>query len=92
MSGINEFPTKKELMEATLVVLSQIGGKGTTKEINDKVAEFLKIPETLLEIEDENATGTAYSYKMRWVRTELKSLKKLSNPKRGEWVLPTVLD
>lgn len=92
MSGINGFPTKKELMEATLVVLGQLGGKATTKEINDKVAEFLQIPGTLLEIEDENSTGTAYSYKMRWVRTELKNLKKISNPKRGEWILTTQLD
>lgn len=81
------WPTKKELMNAILQVLEELDGKATTSEINQKVALNLNIPEFALLIEDENSTGTAYSYKMRWARTELKGKGYIKNPVRGTWEL-----
>ena len=80
------WPTKKQLMDAIVEVLSD---KQTLSaaSINDEVALLLKLPEELLEEEDVNCSGTAYSYKMRWARTELKQKGLIVTPKRGYWSL-----
>ena len=57
------------------------------KNINDAVAKNLNISDELLSIEDANCTGTEYSYRMRWARTELKQKGKIKNVERGEWRL-----
>lgn len=80
-------PAKKDLVDATLEVLTEVGGTVSTKTINRLVAEKLQISEETLMIEDENGCGTAYEYRMRWIRTELKQKKIIANPKRGEWKL-----
>lgn len=86
MTGKNKiFPEKSQLKEATLQVLKEMSGKGTTKEINSKVAQILDLSEEVLTMEDENGLGTAYEYRMRWIRTELKG--QIINPKKGHWIL-----
>lgn len=82
---MDAFPSKKELMDSILYVLQQTDGTMKTAAINDAVAKRLNIPEELLTIEDANCTGTEYSYRMRWARTELKQKGKILNVKRGEW-------
>lgn len=84
---MDRLPSKKELMETTLAVLKDMGGQCTTAAINDAVIKELGIPQELLEIEDANCTGTEYSYRMRWARTELKQKGFISNPSRGLWKL-----
>lgn len=86
MSGKNNiFPERKQLKEATLKALAEMEGSATTKEINSKVAQILDLSEEVLTMEDENSLGTAYEYRMRWVRTELKG--QILNPKKGYWIL-----
>lgn len=57
----------------------------TISEINQKVILLLDIPEILLKIEDANCSGSEYSYRMRWARTELKQKGLILNSKRGVW-------
>ncbi|MCF2663580.1 winged helix-turn-helix domain-containing protein [Oscillibacter valericigenes] len=38
-----------------------------------------------MEIEDANCTGSEYSYRMRWARTELKQKGMIKSPGRGIW-------
>lgn len=73
-------------MDAIIEVLSN---KQTLSvaSINDKVAILLNLPNELLEEEDVNCSGTAYSYKMRWARTALKQRGLIINTKRGYWSL-----
>lgn len=81
-------PTRNELTKAILIVFNN--NKSivlTTKEINDKVAQLLDIPEELLLLEDDNCSGSKYGYLMRWARTELKQKHKINNPEHGKWVL-----
>ena len=80
------WPTKKKLMEAIVEVLSTKDTLSTAL-INDEVATLLNLSKELLEEEDINCSGTAYSYKMRWARTELKQKGIIINPKRGYWSL-----
>lgn len=83
---MNTFPSKKELMDAVITIFKEENKTIlSTKEINDKVATLLNIPDELLQIEDSNCCGTEYGYRMRWVRTELKNKKILRNSQRGYW-------
>lgn len=59
----------------------------STSEMNDLVAKQLKIPDELLIIEDVNCSGTEFSYRMRWARTELKQKGLIENIVRGKWRL-----
>ena len=83
---MNKLPSKAELMDAIIKVFTNCNSNVlSTKDINDKVASYLQIPEDLLSIEDANCAGTEYSYRMRWARTELKAKNRLINKQRGQW-------
>lgn len=82
---MKQLPQKRELMDAILIVMKNANGAMNTATINDLVAKQLNIPKDLLEIEDANCSGTEYSYRMRWARTELKQKDFIRNVKRGEW-------
>ena len=84
---MERLPKKKDLMAAILSILQDHDGVLATSDINSLVANQLGIPDELLEIEDANCTGTEYSYRMRWARTELKQRGLIRNVKRGEWCL-----
>lgn len=72
-------------MDSILHVLRQADEVMKTADINDAVSKSLHFSDELLAIEDANCTGTEYSYRMRWARTELKQKGKIENVKRGEW-------
>ena len=67
---VNVMPTKSELMTAIITELATFGGSAKTSEIDAKVANKLNLSEELLALEDDGSTGTVFSYKMRWARTE----------------------
>lgn len=80
------YPTKKELMDAIIEVLKSENIMSTS-EINNAVAIKLNLSEKQLTEESSNCSGTEYSYRMRWARTELKQRHLITNPKRGTWIL-----
>ena len=84
---MDSLPSKKTLMNATLVILKENNAPMAVPDINNNVAKYLKIPDYLLEIEDTNFSGTEYSYRMRWVRTDLKNQGLIVSPSRGFWKL-----
>lgn len=82
---MKQLPQKRELMDAILMVMKNANGTMHTATINILISKKLNIPKDLLEIEDANCSGTEYSYRMRWARTELKQKGFIINVKRGEW-------
>ena len=80
-------PTRKLLADAVIQILGQATEPMKACDVNDRVAEFLQIPQDVLEIEDANCTGTEFAYHMRWIRTNLKNQGLISSPKRGFWIL-----
>ena len=62
---MKQFPQKRELMNAILIVMKKANSAMNTATINDLVAKQLNIPKDLLEIEDANCSGKEYSYRMR---------------------------
>lgn len=80
------FPTKKELMDSIIKVLEDKKSM-TTSDIDRAVSDLLCLTEEQLSIESSNCSGSEYSYRMRWARTELKQCHLITNPKRGEWTI-----
>lgn len=80
------FPTNQQLEDAVVEALTQLGGVGTVKEINNKVIEILNLTPEVVELEDESGIGTKLSYCLRWARTKLKG-SKISNVEKGTWKL-----
>lgn len=81
------YPSKKELMDAIIDVLHTANTTMSTSSIDQAVATKLSLSPEQLSEESANSSGTEYSYRMRWARTELKQKKIITNPKRGEWIL-----
>ena len=84
---MDDFPKKKELMDAIIAVLQGNGAAMKTAEIDAAVAKKMNLSDEMLTIEDANCTGSEYSYRMRWARTELKQKGKIVNLSRGVWGL-----
>ena len=78
-----------DLMNPVIRGLKLLGGSGTNEEINDKVAELLKIPADQLEIlhNPEKGGMTEIEYRLMWTRTYLKRFGVISNSTRGVWAL-----
>ena len=78
-----------DLMNPVLQALKALGGSGTNEEINDKVAEIVKIPSEQLEIlhNPEKGGMTEIEYRLMWTRTYLKFFGVIENSTRGVWAI-----
>jgi restriction system protein len=78
-----------DLMNPVIQALRMLGGSGTNEEINDKVAEIVKIPSEQLEIlhNPEKGGMTEIEYRLMWTRTYLKFYGVIENSTRGVWAL-----
>ena len=78
-----------EMMNPVLAALRGLGGSGTNDEINNKVAEDLRIPAEQLEILHNPEKGgiTEFEYRIMWTRTYLKQYGLIDNSNRGVWAL-----
>lgn len=85
MEKMNKLPTKPVLEETVILVLKGTKSTLTTQEVNKRVADILDIPKELLELEGSQGTGTEYSYRMCWIRSDLKKKGLIDNPSRGTW-------
>jgi restriction system protein len=82
-------PTYDKLMNPVLQALRELGGSGSTEEIYQRVAESLKLPESVLSIlhDPDTSNQTEVQYRLAWARTYLKKFGFLETPQRGLWSL-----
>lgn len=78
-----------ELLNPVIQALKILGGSGTNEEINNKVAEIVKIPPDQLDTLHNPDKGgiTEIEYRLMWTRTYLKKFGVLENSARGVWSL-----
>ena len=75
-----------ELFNPTLAALHNLGGSGSVDEIEEQVAELLKLTdEQVNEIHKGNTTKLMY--RLAWARNYLKRYGLLENSSRGVWIL-----
>ena len=82
-------PTLDKLMNPMLLVLHRLGGSGTNDEINDGVAELIRLTDEQIQVPHAPGKGTQteYAYRLSMVRRYLKGYGLLENPKPKNWVL-----
>jgi restriction system protein len=84
-----DVPPYHALLNPTLKALRALGGSATVEELDNKVPEFIAIPQAALEIlhNPETSTKTAFEYRMAWARTYLKNYGLIDNSRRAVWTL-----
>lgn len=79
-------PTYDELFNPLIQALHELGGSGAVSEIDEKVAEILKLSEEEIN-EIHRGNRSKLSYRMAWARNYLKRYGTLENSSRGVWSL-----
>lgn len=77
------FPIQKDLEDATLMALRNMGGIGTIADIKREVINILELTEDVINLEHPDGTVTLLDYRLRWARTKLKG--KIEKVDRGLW-------
>jgi restriction system protein len=79
-------PTFDNLYNSLIHAMKELGGSGSTSEIEGKVAEILKLSEEdINEIHRHNTTKL--SYRLAWTRNYLKRYGLIENSSRAIWSL-----
>lgn len=82
-------PTYDKLFNPLLKAMQNLGGSGSVSEIDDRVADILKLSDDdINEIHRRNTTKL--SYRLAWARNYLKRFGLMENSSRGGWVLTPV--
>lgn len=79
-------PTRENLFNPLLATLHKLGGSGSISEIEEKVADILKLTEKEIN-EIHKGNRTKLNYHLAWARTYLKLCGFLENSARGIWAL-----
>ncbi len=87
MATKSDLPPYADYFFPTIEVLRQLGGSGTIEEIEDGVAEYMKLSDELLAVPHGRGSRTQFQYELAWVRTYLKKVGAVDNSERGVWAL-----
>ncbi len=79
-------PTYDNLFNPVIQALHELGGSGAVSEIDEKVAEILRLSEEEVN-EIHRGNRTKLSYRLAWARNYLKRYGTLENSSRGVWAL-----
>lgn len=79
-------PKYDDLFNPVLQALHELGGSASVAEMEDKVAEILKLTDNEIN-EIHRGNRTKLSYRLAWARNYLKRFGLLSNSSRGIWAL-----
>ncbi len=81
-----DIPKYDEMYNALIEALHQLGGSASILEMEEKVAEILRISEGEVN-KIHHGNRTIFSYRLAWTRTYLKNYGLLENSSRGIWAL-----
>lgn len=82
-------PQYHALMNPLLKALRDLGGSATNEELENKVAEIMRLTDEQLEVLHNPTKGgqTQFQYRLAWARTYLKKCGIIDNSSRGVWAL-----
>lgn len=81
-----KLPTYDDLFNPLLRALHELGGSASIAEMQDKIAELLKLPESETS-KLYRGNRTHFNYRLAWARNYLKHYGVLANSSRGIWAL-----
>jgi restriction system protein len=80
-----DLPRWNTLFWPTLKAVKALGGSGSIREIESKVAEVIGATEQQQAVLHGQGPGTEINYRIAWCRTYLKGAGYLTNSSRGVW-------
>jgi len=89
MAEVSEIPKYSELMNPLLKALHELGGSGSIKEMDQKVAEIEGFSDEMVNIlhNPDKSSQTEISYRLAWARTYLKKYGIINNSGHGVWAI-----
>lgn len=82
-----DVPTVEELYVSVLKALKALDGSANIEELNQKVYELMKLPESVLSVPHGDDGRSKIEYRLAWTRTRLKLAGYLENSARAVWSL-----
>ena len=80
-------PTAREMIPVLLVVLRELGGSGTVRDIESAVAGKLALTAEQLGITHDKSRSE-FQYRLGWTRSYAKKEGRVVSTKRNLWSLP----
>lgn len=89
MAHETRMPNHLDLLNPLLQAIHDLGGSGTTQEINEKAVDLLDFPDEVLNVPHnaEKSSRTEVEYRLAWARNYLKHYGILENSARGVWAI-----
>lgn len=81
----SDLPAFEKYFVPTIAALKASGGSATIEELEEQVAEAMKLPEDVLAVPHGDGPQTQFQYELAWVRTYLKKAGAAENSERGVW-------
>src|SRR6266536_1731185 len=83
----SDLPSFEKYFPPAVQSMKQRGRSVTIEELEEDVAEVMKLPEAILAIPHKTKTCSQFQYLLAWVRTFLKKAGLAENSTRGVWSL-----
>jgi restriction system protein len=82
-----DLPSFDSYFVPTVSALKARGGSATIDELEEDVADSMKLSDDVLSVAHGDGPRTQFSYELAWVRTYLKKDEVADNSERGVWSL-----
>jgi restriction system protein len=87
MAEKSDLPSFEKYFPPTVQAMKQRGGSATIEELEEDVAEIMKLSEAILAVPHKTEARSQFQYELAWVRTYLKKAGLAENSSRGVWSL-----
>lgn len=85
-----EPPKYQEFFNPILDALKELGGSATVQELDEKVAEVMKLSAEMTDYTKPGERVPVVRYRLTWARSYLKKVGLVDNSSRGVWSLTAV--
>ncbi len=82
-----QLPKREEFHWPTLRALDESGGSASIKELLERIADDLNLPDEILDIPHGEGPRSEFNYRAAWARTDLKILGAVDNVSKGIWII-----
>ena len=83
-------PRYEDLLWPTLKALEKEGGSASIRELSERVAAYLALPDEILEVAHKDGPQSEVDYRAAWARTHLKFIGAVDNTSRGVWTITEI--
>lgn len=83
----DQMPTYDQLLWPMLCALESLGGSASIAELDEQVAQTMKLNEEVLDVVHGNGPQTEFAYRCGWGRTYLKKIGAIDNTDKGFWAI-----